>query len=109
MAMLLLLLPYYLFFGYFSSRKSFSETLQETLFLAGGLVKSNCFFLLKFQKLGDITEMAFGGRYVILMMSLFSIYTGLIYNEFFSVPFGLFGRSAYECRSPDCRYYQCSL
>ncbi|KAL0561131.1 hypothetical protein IC582_001551 [Cucumis melo] len=54
------------------------------------------------QKLGDITEMAFGGRYVILMMSLFSIYTGLIYNEFFSVPFGLFGRSAYECRSPDC-------
>ncbi|XP_050232113.1 V-type proton ATPase subunit a3-like [Mercurialis annua] len=55
------------------------------------------------QKLGDITEMAFGGRYVILMMSLFSIYTGLIYNEFFSVPFELFGRSAYECRDISCR------
>ncbi|CAN0910510.1 V-type proton ATPase subunit a3, partial [Linum grandiflorum] len=54
------------------------------------------------QKLGDITEMAFGGRYVILMMSLFSIYTGLIYNEFFSVPFELFGRSAYDCRDPSC-------
>ena len=67
-------------------------------------MKSNSFFLFKFQKLGDITEMAFGGRYVILMMSLFSIYTGLIYNEFFSVPFELFGRSAYACRSPDCRY-----
>ncbi|KAG5247818.1 V-type proton ATPase [Salix suchowensis] len=38
------------------------------------------------QKLGDITEMTFGGRYVILMMAFFSIYTGLIYNEFFSVP-----------------------
>ncbi|KAK6938896.1 V-type ATPase, V0 complex, 116kDa subunit family [Dillenia turbinata] len=55
------------------------------------------------QKLGDILEMTFGGRYVILMMSLFSIYTGLIYNEFFSVPFELFGPSAYACRDLSCR------
>ncbi|KAJ7978504.1 V-type proton ATPase subunit a [Quillaja saponaria] len=55
------------------------------------------------QKLGDITEMTFGGRYVILLMSLFSIYTGLIYNEFFSVPFELFGPSAYTCRDISCR------
>ncbi|URE03418.1 vacuolar proton translocating ATPase 100 kDa [Musa troglodytarum] len=37
------------------------------------------------------------------MMALFSIYTGLIYNEFFSVPFEMFGRSAYACRDPSCR------
>ncbi|KAF8410527.1 hypothetical protein HHK36_003058 [Tetracentron sinense] len=55
------------------------------------------------QKLGDITEMTFGGRYVIVMMALFSIYTGLIYNEFFSVPFELFGPSAYACRDLSCR------
>ncbi|KAI3446157.1 hypothetical protein Pfo_002822 [Paulownia fortunei] len=55
------------------------------------------------QKLGDIMEMTFGGRYVILLMALFSIYTGLIYNEFFSVPFELFARSAYVCRDPACR------
>jgi V-type H+-transporting ATPase subunit a len=55
------------------------------------------------QKLGDIAEMTFGGRYVIVMMALFSIYTGLIYNEFFSVPFELFGRSAYACRDLSCR------
>ncbi|EXB63575.1 Vacuolar proton translocating ATPase 100 kDa subunit [Morus notabilis] len=58
---------------------------------------------LSVEKLGDITEMTFGGRYVILMMSIFSIYTGLIYNEFFSVPFELFGRSAYACRDISCR------
>ncbi|KAL4588854.1 hypothetical protein LXL04_001751 [Taraxacum kok-saghyz] len=54
------------------------------------------------QKLGDIVGMTFGGRYVILLMSLFSIYTGLIYNEFFSVPFELFGPSAYACRDDSC-------
>ncbi|KAF5751076.1 V-type proton ATPase subunit a3-like [Tripterygium wilfordii] len=55
------------------------------------------------QKLGDIMEMTFGGRYTIFMMSIFSIYTGLIYNEFFSVPFELFGPSAYACRDLSCR------
>lgn len=62
-----------------------------------------CFWEL--QKLGDIAEMTFGGRYVILMMALFSIYTGLVYNEFFSVTFELFGHSAYACRDLSCRSY----
>ncbi|KAL2892792.1 V-type proton ATPase subunit a2 [Bienertia sinuspersici] len=55
------------------------------------------------QKLGDIMQMAFGGRYIIMMMALFSIYTGLVYNEFFSLPFELFGSSAYACRDHSCR------
>ncbi|CAL0324224.1 unnamed protein product [Lupinus luteus] len=55
------------------------------------------------QKLGSFMEMLFGGRYVLLLMSLFSIYCGLIYNEFFSVPFHIFGASAYKCRDSSCR------
>ncbi|KAG4955660.1 hypothetical protein JHK82_041374 [Glycine max] len=55
------------------------------------------------QKLGSFMEMLFGGRYVLLLMALFSIYCGLIYNEFFSVPFHIFGASAYKCRDSSCR------
>ncbi|XP_022756072.1 V-type proton ATPase subunit a1-like isoform X2 [Durio zibethinus] len=54
------------------------------------------------QKLGSFMEMLFGGRYVLLLMSLFSVYCGLIYNEFFSVPFHIFGGSAYKCRDATC-------
>ncbi|KAG4945315.1 hypothetical protein JHK87_041322 [Glycine soja] len=60
-------------------------------------------FQCEYQKLGSFMEMLFGGRYVLLLMALFSIYCGLIYNEFFSVPFHIFGASAYKCRDSSCR------
>ena len=47
-------------------------------------------------KLDEITGMMFGGRYIILPMALFSIYTGLLYNECFSCPMTLFGGSNYD-------------
>lgn len=42
-------------------------------------------------RMGEIMGAAFNGRYIILLMGIFSTYTGFIYNEMFAVPIDLFG------------------
>ena len=41
-------------------------------------------------KQDELFSMAFFGRYIMLMMGIFSMYTGLIYNDVFSKAFSLF-------------------
>lgn len=52
------------------------------------------------QKMDDTTAIIYGGRYVILLMGIFSIITGLIYNDIFSLPLTIFS-SAYNVDSKD--------
>ncbi|KAI9791049.1 MAG: H(+)-transporting V0 sector ATPase subunit a [Piccolia ochrophora] len=55
------------------------------------------FFEKKLQKtkLDELISMAFFGRYIMLLFGIFSVYTGLLYNDAFSKPLTLFA-SAWE-------------
>ncbi|KHJ94856.1 hypothetical protein OESDEN_05206, partial [Oesophagostomum dentatum] len=62
-------------------------------------VNPGLFFILNEKKItarrirGEIFNTFFGGRYIIVLMGLFSIYTGILYNDAFAKSFNVFGSS----------------
>mmetsp|Transcript_23793 Transcript_23793/g.59537 ORF Transcript_23793/g.59537 Transcript_23793/m.59537 type:complete len:845 (-) Transcript_23793:30-2564(-) len=52
-------------------------------------------------RLNEMVDTCFQGRYLIFLMSLYSIYCGFLYNECFSFPLGLFGPSGWLPPPPE--------
>eukprot|EP00300_Choanocystis_sp_HF-7_P003953 c13014_g1_i2.p1 GENE.c13014_g1_i2~~c13014_g1_i2.p1 ORF type:complete len:844 (+),score=222.52 c13014_g1_i2:116-2533(+) len=63
------------------------------LILALYMIKREKYYDLN--KPGEMFGMCFSGRYVMLLMGIFSMYVGALYNETFSLPINAFG-SAYS-------------
>ena len=53
---------------------------------------------LKGKPMNEIFDLLFFGRYLLVLMGVFSIYTGLIYNDFFSISLPFFDNSYHTGR-----------
>ncbi|KAE8574672.1 hypothetical protein XENTR_v10003527 [Xenopus tropicalis] len=69
----------------------FGHGILMTLFAVWMVVRESRILSQKIDN--ELFTMMFSGRYIILLMGLFSIYTGLIYNDCFSKALNLFGSS----------------
>eukprot|EP01135_Chromosphaera_perkinsii_P002180 Nk52_evm15s218 gene=Nk52_evmTU15s218 len=69
----------------------FGHGFLMTLAAAAMLIKEKQ--LMNYRNGGEMFDTVFGGRYIIFLMGIFSMYTGMIYNDTFSKPLDLFGSS----------------
>jgi len=59
---------------------------------------------LKGKPMNEIVDLLMSGRYLLVLMSIFSIYTGLIYNDFFSISLPFFKNSYTQENGEECIY-----
>jgi len=59
---------------------------------------------LKGQPMNEIVDLLMSGRYLLVMMGAFSIYTGLIYNDVFSISIPLFKSCYHTPDDQECKY-----
>lgn len=72
----------------------FGDCGHGAIMLAFGAYLVICERQLQAKKIdSEVFNIFFAGRYIILLMGMFSIYTGIIYNDLFSKSFNLFGSS----------------
>lgn len=57
----------------------------------GGVVLLFAIWLTNSSKAKKLIPEAYGIRYLLLLMGIFSFFSGWIYNEFFSIPINVFG------------------
>jgi len=59
---------------------------------------------IKGQPMNEIVDLLMSGRYLLVLMGLFSIYTGCIYNDFFSISLPFFNSSYVTPKGEPCHY-----
>lgn len=68
----------------------FGDAGHALLLLGFALLLLKFYPKLQGKKNNEIVDMMLTGRYLLLLMALFSLYTGLLYNEVFCVPLSIF-------------------
>eukprot|EP01133_Synstelium_polycarpum_P015196 gene15196-17982_t len=71
----------------------FGDVGHGLILLAASIALIKCESKFAGKKLNEMIQMPYDGRYLLFLMSLFSIYVGFIYNEAFSLPMDIFGTS----------------
>jgi len=59
---------------------------------------------MKGKPMNEIVDLLMGGRYLLVLMAIFSIYTGTIYNDFFSISIPFFPNTYHKREGGRCRY-----
>jgi len=84
----------------------FGDAGHAILLLLVSLAMVNLYPKMKGKPMNEIIDLLMSGRYLLVMMAVFSIYTGLIYNDFFSISIPFFKTSYVNSTGGECQFGQ---